>query len=135
MSAPVNWAKQVLALLVLANWFACIIHCQAEQARLADNPSNSSHPSFTAPSQAGGGEDCHICDWVATGGYKTSESRVAVPDLVTIPLLPIPPAPCVEPSLAQVHFAEWSTPPPDSPSTFLFVCRTALQVRAPSIAS
>lgn len=130
-----NWAKQTLALLVLANWFACIVHCQCEQARLASNSTDSIQTSFVTPPQAGDGEDCHVCDWVATGGYKTSESGIVVPDLAAV-LMPafIPPLHHELP-VSQAHFAEWSTPPPDLPGTFLFVCRTALPVRAPSLVS
>lgn len=124
-----------MTLLVLANWFACIVHCQSEQARLPSNPVGSLQTGFVAASQASGGEDCHVCDWVATGGYKTSESRVVAPDVVPVLMPTFTPVPHSSLPVTQVHFAEWSTPPPDLPGTFLFVCRTALPVRAPSLAS
>ena len=132
-----NWAKRVLILLVLANWFACVVHCQSEQAQLFGNPTKDLQPSFQATSQTNGGEDSHICDWVVTGGCKASESLIAAPKIV--PAL----SPAFTPALhhdaklplKQANFAEWSTPPPDLPGTFLFVCRTALPVRAPCFAS
>jgi hypothetical protein len=130
-------AKRVLALLVLANWFACIVHCQSEQAQWIGNPTKVLQPGFQAASQTGSGEGSHICDWVVTGGYKASEGLINVPGILA-GLMPaftlalhndakLPPK--------QAHFAEWSTPPPDLPGTFLFVCRTALPVRAPCLAS
>lgn len=94
-----KWVKQILTVLVLANWFACIVHCQSEQARLTSNSVGAVRTSFVAASQANGGEDCHVCDWVATGGYKTSESRVMAPDVVTVLLPTFTPVPHSELSL------------------------------------
>jgi len=129
-----GWPKQVLILLMLANWFACIVLCQSEKARLDGNPTRLDQSSFRAASRANSGEDCHICEWVATGGIKASESHVAAPGLVPILIPEFAPAPQRERDLPpkQVHLAEWSIPPPDPVGTFLFVCRTALPVRAPT---
>jgi hypothetical protein len=133
----VNWAKRVLVLLVLANWFACVVHCQSEQAQLIGNSTKDLQPSFQAASQDGSAEDSHICDWVVTGGNKASENLIAAPEIISELIFIFAPALHQDAKLPpkQAHFAEWSTPPPDSPGTFLFVCRTALPVRAPSLPS
>jgi FtsP/CotA-like multicopper oxidase with cupredoxin domain len=100
-----------------------------------DKRISASRQLVYAPSiRANSGEDCHICEWVATGGIKASESHVAAPGLVPILIPEFAPAPQRERDLPpkQVHLAEWSIPPPDPVGTFLFVCRTALPVRAPT---
>src|SRR5579859_7773040 len=132
-----HWAKRVVVLLVLANWIACIVHCQSEQAQSVGNSLEIHQPSFQASSPGGSGEDSHICDWVVTGGYKTSESFTAAPEILGELISAFMPAVHQDTKLPpkQAHFAEWSTPPPDLPGTFLFVCHTALPVRAPSLAS
>jgi hypothetical protein len=133
----VNWAKRVLTLLVLANWFACIVHCQAEQGLLsASNNTNAQFAFQTASHGDGNGED-HVCDWVATGGYKASESHVVAPKLnysLNPAFAEILPGEKL-PSPNQVHAFEWSNAPPEQRDIFLFVCRTALPVRAPSFVS
>lgn len=135
ISWSVQRTKQVLTLLLLANWFACVVHCQLGQARLVGSLAKDSRPSFQAASPGNSGEECHICQWVATGGYKASDSRLAGPELVPVLMPAFTPAPQHELPPKQSHFAEWSTPPPDLGGTFLFVCRTALPARAPSFDS
>lgn len=129
-----NRLKQVLTLLLLANWFACIAHCQLELSLGEGHPILRAQTGFQAPSPASEGADDHICDWVVTGGYKISESRVAAPDWVAslLPDFHPPLSPQAPPPLPLVHFAEWSTPPPVRADSFLLVCRTALPVRAPA---
>ncbi len=137
ISCGVTRRTQVLTFLLLANWFACIAHCQSELCQIGWRPAHQVQSAFQGPSQAGAGQDCPICDWVASGGYKASESRVATPDLAKVLTSAFRPAAPREGSLPpkQACFAEWSTPPPARAGTFLFVCRTALPARAPSLSS
>ena len=88
-----------------------------------------------AASQVADGEECPgICDWVVTGGYKASESRVEAPEwfAVSVPALL---GACQTPKPLpqdQRALAERSIPPPERADTYLFYCRTALPPRAPS---
>ena len=135
ISWAVNRAKQILALLVLANWFACIVHCQAERCSMAGFGTGPARVVCHVASQAADGEECPgICDWVVTGGCKAAESRVEAPEWFAVQVAPLPGAGQAPKQLAQDQGAlvEWSTARPERADTFLFYCRTALPPRAPS---
>ena len=131
-----NWAKKVLTLLVLANWFACIVHCQSEEAFAIDRSGGPSRAVCHAASQPQSGGDCPgICDWVVSGGYKASENRVNLPDRFSSQFSALfqgveNPAP-LGPN--QQVLAQWSNAPPKHLNTFLDFCRMALPPRAPSL--
>jgi hypothetical protein len=131
----VTWAKNVLTMLVLANWFACIVHCQSEQA-VPLTSGGSSRAVCHAASQPKDGGDCPgICDWVVSGGYKASENRVDLPDRLSAHLSALfqakdSPAP-LGPS--KHTFVQLSNASPKHLRTFLDFCRTALPPRAPSL--
>jgi hypothetical protein len=131
----VNWAKQALTLLVLANWFACIVHCQAEQM-FATESGTASHRVTCHPAAQGANDgECHgICDWVVTGGYKASEQRVESPDLLSTQVSALLEDLDIQArsDQNQAALAEWSTPPPEHTNSFIYFCRTALPPRAPS---
>ena len=132
-----NRLKSLLTLLVLANWFACTAHCQSEKSRLIQNPDGRSSVSLQTASPRGGSENCHICDWVASGGYENAASRIVLPESVT----PTPSDFLKAVLDAQLRAqesdgqTEWSTAPPDLTPTVHFASRAALPARAPSIAS
>ena len=130
-----NWARHLATLLVLANWFACIVHCQAEQVLATESGTASSRLICHATTQGADGEECPgICDWVVTGGYKASDNRVESPDAFSSQILALFGAPeKLEPAdLGQSELADWSTPPPERTNSFIYFCRTALPPRAPS---
>ena len=126
--------KSILTLLVLANWFACTGHCAFERTSLPASVTAGvnlqSQAACVTPE-----ESHHICDWVLSGGYAFSETRVTLPAF----------APHMDAVLALLHrellsqeecgVSDCGIDPPRPISTFLFVCRTALPVRAPSSVS
>lgn len=132
-----NWLKQVLTVAVLANWFACMVHCQAEQARLGRGSQERVASVVQVAAHAVEGDDCCVCDWVATGGCQAPDARVMAPALAlaAVPVF----AECLQvPRVSRrddAPFVEWSSPPPEPSDSFVFFCRTALPVRGPSIAA
>lgn len=120
----------------MANWFACTGHCALERAvgfprTFATGDGVTSHASCVKSE-----ESQRICDWVLSGGYAFSATRVTLPQFNPLP----------DPALAAL-FRELASQqqdynigvrgidPPIPTDTFLFVCRTALPVRAPSFLS
>lgn len=133
----VDLLKSILVLLLMGTWFPCVVHCQLTNSRLAQNPAGCGNASFQTAFYAGSDEDCRICDWVSSGGYEQSETKVVAPEFATV----------VVPSFCQTILdeqllalksgcqTEWSTAPPELASTFHFAFRTALPPRAPSLIS
>lgn len=129
--------KSILVLLLMGTWFPCAAHCQLIKSRAAQSLVEHHDASWQTASTSGNGEDCRICDWVASGGYEQSETKVVAPEFATV----------VVPSFCQtIHDkqslalnscsqTEWSTAPPELAPTFHFAFRTALPPRAPALIS
>ena len=124
-------------MLVLANWFACTVHCQLEKTGLLHKLAGHSATVGVQTVADASDEDCQICDWVVSGGLQGSGSRIAAPEFVAFPLV----------DFLRVAFSDlialpksvtqsqWSIAPPDLGSSVQFALRTALPVRAPSLIS
>jgi len=127
--------KTLLTLLLLANWFACTENCQLKKSRLVQNLAGNGGANFQAVSN--NADDSRICDWIASGGYKNSESKVVVPEFVMAFLPTFWEATLDEQRLALKADCqtEWSTAPPEFFPTVHFASRAALPARAPSLAS
>jgi hypothetical protein len=131
--------KTALTLLLLANWFVCTAHCQSEQTGHFRNKTENSAAGlqtfFSVP------HDCpsnsQVCDWIASGGFQLRDNRIAAPEFLALPL-----AVFLQVSLSDLTerfgsgvYNESTTVPPELFSSILFVLRTALPARAPSLAS
>lgn len=130
--------KAVLTVLVLANWFACALHCQAEAAGLLHKASLGGASSPQAALSAANYPDSDICDWVVTGGLDASDTRVAAPVFTPIPVAAFvrdaTARPLVLPADLQFQTRGSLAPPALLRSSVHFVLRTALPARAPSLA-
>ena len=130
--------RTALTLLLLANWFVCTAHCQSEQTGHFRNQTENSaglQAFFSVP------HDCpsnfQVCDWIASGGFPLRDSRIATPEFLALPLsafLQISLSDLIERS-GSGDYNQWTTVPPELFSSVLFVLRTALPARAPSLAS
>ena len=127
--------KTLLTLLLLANWFACTENCQLKKSRLVQNLAGHGRANFQAVSN--NADDSRICNWIASGGCKNSESKIVVPKFVMTVLSTFWQATLDEQGLALKSDlqTEWSTAPPELSPTVHFTSRAALPARAPSIAS
>jgi hypothetical protein len=133
--------KTVLTVLLLANWFACTLHCQLEkQGLFSKRTALGAHGGISDQSVVStlGDDDSNVCDWVTTGGLQVSDNRVSAPEFFPAPLV----------AFLGIAFSDLvilfdeprsqcqrSVAPPELRSSFHFVFRTALPARAPSIAS
>ncbi len=129
--------KTVLTVLLLANWFACTAHCELKKSQSPQNPAGHGNAHFQGASNSADADDSQICDWVASGGYKNSESNVVVPEFV-LAFVPTFWKVALDEQLLTLKAgcqSESSTAPPELVPTVPFASRTALPARAPSIAS
>lgn len=123
-------------MLVLANWFACTVHCQLEKTGLFHKGAQAGVSAHKATSDING-LDSDICDWVVSGGLHVSDNRVAAPEFSPAPLVAFLAFALSDLAVLadepQVQ-CERSLAPPELRSSFHFVFRTALPARAPSLA-
>lgn len=126
--------RTLLMLLLLANWFACTAHCTFLKTQVAQNSCGSDSAGFSL--SQGADDDQQVCDWVMSGGYESPKARVAAPALVTAVLPTFPVVDLCNSLLPPRlnNYAGWNASPLLT-ATFLFVCRTALPPRAPSLLS
>jgi hypothetical protein len=129
--------KTLLTLLLLANWFACTVHCQLEQTGLLHEVVAYSANDVQTFSDGCYNEESQVCDWIVSGGLQVSDSRVSAPEFSALPLAAFLHAAlsdaieCSDPAGCN----QSSTVPPELVSSVLFVLRTALPARAPSLLS
>ena len=118
-----KFLRGVLSFVALALWLVATHHCQLENVlgltflRCASPTATSSHCE---------GDSCQI---VESGVYKISDTRAYVP--VAPLVVVIVPAEVLEDSATAASEAL----PPELPQSWQFISRTALPIRAPSIAS
>ena len=136
ISNCVRGFKTMLTLLLLANWFACMVHCQMEQTGLFHEAAAYSANDVLVVSDSCQHES-HVCDWLISGGVQVSDARVAAPEFVALPLaafLQVALSDAIELS-DPGGYDRSSDVPPELSSSVHFVLRTALPARAPSLAS
>jgi hypothetical protein len=112
--------------VLLANWFACTLHCQVEQVGMSRKVAQTGTPKA----------DSDVCGWVVSGGLDVSDSRTAVQEFTPLALI----APCSVLAADLVIFSDemrvqnkWSVAPPEMRASFQFLLRTALPARAPGV--
>jgi len=116
----------MLAFGVLALWLVATHHCQLEDVpglaflRCASTAPTSSHCE---------GDSCQI---VESAAYRISDTRAYV---VAPWVALIMPAVVLEDSATAERTTAFETLPPELPQSWQFISRTALPIRAPSIAS
>ena len=123
----VKFLQRLCGFAVLALWLVATHHCQLEDVpglaflRCASPAPASSHCE---------GDSCQI---VESGAYKLSDTRAYVP---VAPLVAVNvPAEVLEDSAEAEGGAAIEALPPELPQCWQFISRTALPVRAPSLAS
>jgi hypothetical protein len=118
--------------LVLAfAWAPITWHCSLEVLPVLDFLACCAHDEAAAPHQD---SDCDEdgCAVVESGNYKTQDEQIVVvpPQLVSWFVHVVPARPTDETSQSVL-----ATSPPEELRTWQFALRTALPVRAPSLAS
>jgi hypothetical protein len=133
----VDILKMILVLLLLGTWFPCTAHCQLMNGRSAQSLVGQRDANLQAASRSGSGEDCRICDWVTSGGYEQSQTKVVAPEFAAGFVPSFYQAILDEQSLALNTGCETqrSTAPPELAPTFHFTFRMSLPPRAPSLIS
>jgi hypothetical protein len=123
----------MLCLLLAVAWLPMSMHCQLEAVSglefLACFSDGDCH------GQPGSATDDAGCCLAEKSQYQAGQSRLTLPspDLLVVSITPLLPPANLLP--AEVGLAIPSTAPPPLLKTWQFVSRTALPVRAPSLAS
>jgi hypothetical protein len=125
-----RFSHSLFALVALL-WLPVSAHCLFEAVpgleflRCADE-TPASHQSA---------RDCNDCCAVEKSHYRAEHVRLTVPTPVLLPVCFVPPASVADTLPAEVSRSLLTTAPPGLPPRWQFLCRTALPVRAPSLAS
>ena len=123
----VKFLRSMLAFGVLALWLVATHHCQLEDVpglaflRCVSPAPTNSHCE---------GDSCQV---VESGAYRISNTRAYVPVARLVAV--IVPAEVLEDSETAEGATAFATLPPELPRSWQFISRTALPIRAPSIAS
>jgi hypothetical protein len=122
----------MLLVLLAVAWAPLSVHCQLENLTglevLRCHATEASAPGGNSPCDGGS-----CCGW-ESGQYQLPASQllVVVPTLAVIPCVLVP----LESGFPlEAIFSPLEPPPPQFPRPWQFALRTALPVRAPSIAS
>jgi hypothetical protein len=127
----VNRLKTIVAMILLVLWAPVTSHCLLERVPGLEFLACASDDSPTGDCDKG----ADGCQSVESASYKTEDSQPLVsafaPALALLVAVLSPDSvPPRQPSLARR-----TDTPPDIPSSWQFALRTALPVRAPSVAS
>ena len=112
-------------------WLPVSVHCQLESIpgleflRCADETPSSQNPA----------EDCSNCCAVEKSQYRTKHVRLTIPTLDLLPLCFTPALSAADNLPVEVSLGILTAAPPQLRKTWQFASRTALPVRAPSLAS
>jgi hypothetical protein len=132
----VKWLRKGIAVALLALWLPATLHCQLETIPGLEFLSCCQHPDGDKGA-AQHERDCANdgCAEVESGLYTLEKTQVA-PAKSLLELAPVSIAP-TETRPPQDHAAlpDLSSPPPELDSTWHFLVRAALPVRAPALAS
>lgn len=117
------------ALLLLANFLACAIHCQLEAVGKLSSKSNSRSISYFSQDDS---KESDVCDWAQSGGFYNPDHRILnVLDFADLVLFEQSPQhsnflPTANSSIAS------KAAPQELLKSWHFALRTALPARAPS---
>ena len=131
----VRYLKAIWVVTLALLWVPITSHCQLEAiSSLTALLACCQHEESTAPHQD---KDCEqdACASVESGDYRTQEHKplLAVPDLVALEIAAVAIELAALPD--EVSLGVFSTAPPERHRVWQFAFRTALPVRAPSLAS
>lgn len=123
--------RNIFFALAAFMWLPVSAHCQLEFVpgfeflRCNVTPVESHSPS----------KDCGSCCSVEKSQYRADQVRLNVPAPELLPSLPVTVLPEVNSLPVEVSLGILTAAPPELPQSWHFLSRTALPVRAPSIAS
>ena len=113
-------------------WLPVSLHCKLESVpgfdflRCGDNFASSSHNT---------NKDCSDCCKVEKSQYQTEQLRATDPTIDFISFTDFAVAPSLKSLPVEVSLGILTAAPPEFPKSWQFFSRTALPVRAPSVAS